>query len=74
MSSETGTPWRVSRSRTACRACGTEASTAGAVNRQTPSYGSGPAGPVSSMVRSPPLGSIVTTPRVLVTRRAAPGA
>ncbi|BFO17415.1 hypothetical protein SHKM778_38030 [Streptomyces sp. KM77-8] len=33
-------PWRSSRSRTAWRACGTEASTAGAVNRQTPSYGS----------------------------------
>ncbi|CAM5723330.1 hypothetical protein SGLAM104S_06431 [Streptomyces glaucescens] len=30
-SSETGTPWRASRSRTACLACGTDASTAGAV-------------------------------------------
>ncbi len=36
-SSGTGTPCRSSRSRTACRACGTEASTAGAVNLQTPS-------------------------------------
>lgn len=53
MSSSIGTPCRPRRSRTACRALGTEASTAEAVKRHTPSYDTGSAGalPRLSIVR-----------------------